>query len=577
MNSTTYHFTLRVETPLHIGCGESHEPTSFAVDEAEQELIIFNPTDFLVLLDGQESERYMEICRKGTVASLLEIYKFIKSHSGRIQGRRVSVSRAFINHYNKTLNLSPQQINKQLNQFEIKRTASRTVDSIPYIPGSAIKGALRTAVLNLRCRGQQLPGKVDHKGLSQHLLGGEFANDPFSLVKVSDFMPLPGVRQKIVYAVNKKKKLSEKPARGPYQILEAIEEGSEFSGSITMLDQKIRNHIKRPLSFDEIMESLSYFFTKEMGREQSSLKAIGYHGGEPAKPRGERQAPIRLGHHSGAESLTVEGHREILIRLGKKKSKTESQATTFWLAAGSERPQPNDILRPFGWGMISLLTEDRAAQLRQERVKTFAAWEEKNRALAEQAAEKAEAFATEQRSRELEELRLAEAKKLEEEEGKRYPWRKFLGKIDLVSNWGELKTDALEHDILAAYNTEHEVAMAVAGAAARVAGNMPKKWTEERDQIIADWLKPSGVTWIPQTAISEEQPDNETLAKIKSFSSPADYDRSLVLSELDIDCCRALKPLFKDWKWNTKKAKEGNQKLWKELQARMKKLTESER
>jgi CRISPR-associated protein Cmr6 len=167
----------------------------------------------------------------------------------------------------------------------------------------------------------------------------------------------------------------------------------------------------------------------------------------------------------------------------------------------------------------------------------------------------------------------AEAERIRQENEK-YPWRPVLRELDGTADWQTLRKKIETDQILREHRNESEVGEAIAAIAQKLAAHLGV-WSAGQDRLVAGWLKPSGVTWIPRTATSEEQPDNETLAKIKGFSSRANYDRSLVLSELDIDCCRALKPLFKDWKWNTKKAKKGNQELWKELQARVKKLTES--
>ena len=154
MTGTTFFFKLKVVSPMHIGCDEVYEPTGFVVDEQKKELISFEPADFLGKLEQQDLDNFSVICRKGSVQSLLEIYKFIRLHKQHASGRLVAVSDAFVTHYNKTLSLQPARVQQELNKFLIGRTAYEIKNSVPYIPGSAIKGSLRTAVLNLRNKQQ---------------------------------------------------------------------------------------------------------------------------------------------------------------------------------------------------------------------------------------------------------------------------------------------------------------------------------------------------------------------------------------------------------------------------------------
>ena len=77
METNTYYLRLKVVSPIHIGCDEVYEPTGFVVDEEKKELVSFDPAAFLGQLEQKELDRFSAICKKGTVASLLEIYKFI--------------------------------------------------------------------------------------------------------------------------------------------------------------------------------------------------------------------------------------------------------------------------------------------------------------------------------------------------------------------------------------------------------------------------------------------------------------------------------------------------------------------
>jgi len=358
-------FAIRILAPAHVGCDEVYEPAGFIIDESQYILHTFDPLDFLRNLSRQEMDRMSSICGKGTVESILELYKFMKGR--RFDGHRVAVCPGFLDNYRKTLAMAindRKKIQQELNNFSIARTAFNPTTQRPCIPGSAIKGALRTAYLNGRQAAKKLPRAKNAAQLERDLLdGGAFESDPFRLMKISDFHPLGPCRTKIVYAVNKKKKPSKYQARGPYQTLEVIEPGAVFVGTIQVLQPLTRDVIKTPLTEKAIFDCAASFYGKEKVREDRELKEAGL----PALNWGKMDdaVPLRIGRHSGAESLTIEGHRKIRIMQGKGKPAISSDtgATTLWLAAESSDGYQKDSLRPFGWASLGRLSAEMAVQL----------------------------------------------------------------------------------------------------------------------------------------------------------------------------------------------------------------------
>jgi len=577
--SNTYYLRLKVLSPIHIGCDEVYEPTGFAIDEKKKELISFEPASFLGRLAQKDLDSYSAICKKGTVSSLLEIYKFIRLHKEHAEGRRVAVSDAFINHYNKTMKLGTGAVQQQLNKFQVGRTAFQRLSGTPYIPGSAIKGAIRTAVLNFRNNGKRqlsFRGKTAGRELQEHLLnynGRQMETDPFRLIKVGDFKAIRDVSQRVVYCVNKKKKLSKKEASGPYQILEVIKEGSEFVGTVTVQQPSQAAGIKQSVTFAEIQQALTGFYNREQQNGQQTLQNIGCNGA--AFPDASLSVPlIRIGRHSGAECVTVEGYREIKIMSGPGvKPKYEKHASTLWLAAESNKSTTNKFLKPFGWATLSLLLEEEIRQFEKERADNFNVWEKDQQEAIIVFKEKAKLFAVRREEEELEKKRLAEELWRKEEELRNFPWRVILPKLKQISDWGILKTQILEHENFKQYQSEGEVGQAVMETADRVAEKNPKKWDADRDQLVAEWLKPSAVKWVNKIPLDNDAINNPLLEKIQGFSTPADYDRNLDIPGLDAKCCSFLIPLFRQWGWDKKKkARANNHKLWKDLQRRRKQL-----
>jgi len=356
-----------VLSPVHIGSDEVYEPTGFIVDEKESCLVAFDPITFISELDEADKKRFSDICKKGTIASILEVYKYLKGRNA--EGRTVKVCEGFLDHYKKTLSLPANErvVQQELNKFSIPRTAFNTGDQRPYIPGSSVKGALRTAWLNalaknnqvrLTERGNRAASELEHKLMNY----SGIKDDPFRLVKVSDFRPMGDVQTQVVYGINKKKKPADPNTAGLPLLFEIIEPGAVFEGQISVETPLKGSDIKMPVNLPDLLKNALQFYGHEKNRENAELARIGIPV-NPGKPNAQGLDPavmLRIGRHSGAESVTIDGHRNIFIM---KLKKTLDHATTFWLVSPVRRPSTNHQLQPFGWGQLASLTDDRLKQL----------------------------------------------------------------------------------------------------------------------------------------------------------------------------------------------------------------------
>ena len=361
---------IKVLTPVHIGCGEVYEPFSFAIKD--NKLLVFDMEQLLSALDEKTRREFSNICLMGTSDAIVRMYRFVKRNVAErkdiiekgIVKKTIDVTRALVEHYNSQIIGTNQpaqrsyqsQQNRPFNnssrvisQFQIYRTFFDPNSELPIIPGSSVKGAIRTAVLNARKnevanktpRNYQEGGRYNAKRLESDILKyKEFQNDPFSLVKVSDFRPVGQPKVKVTYAINVKKS-SGKPGRGPYQIVEALLEG-EFEGTITILkyQKSSERRIDSPLSFEEIKGALKGFYGKELEREKKEMEKTGI----SYKAIQQPTIPIRIGRHSGAECVTIEGFRVIRIMGSNTPGATP---TTLWLAS-EDRSKPHNAM-PFGW------------------------------------------------------------------------------------------------------------------------------------------------------------------------------------------------------------------------------------
>lgn len=290
---------LHVLSPVHIGCDDVYEPTSFVIDRQQKKLIAFDPIDFVGTLSEQDRKKFLTICEKGTLESIIEIYRFMNEHQGSIAGHAVGITDGFIDNYNRVARMSTsnsRNIQQELNKFLVSRTSYAPFDNAAYIPGSALKGALRTGWLN-RLNNKQLRQGARGSMLESELLGGTFAEDPFRMVKVSDFLPVGNPETHICFAVNKKKKPSKFEARGPNQILEVIQPGGIFEGVITIhfpeSTAKLKQERAVPVSEQFLQQALA-FFSGELNHEEAMLQGIGLTSN--VRTRLSAHLPVRLAH-----------------------------------------------------------------------------------------------------------------------------------------------------------------------------------------------------------------------------------------------------------------------------------------
>lgn len=357
---------LHVLSPIHIGCDDVYEPTSFVIDENKKKLIEFDPIKFVKALNDKQRIEFLKVCSGD---NLLAIMKFIKTYGINLKGKEVDIAEELIIHYKKVLGMSSFDKKAVINQFTMNKTAYNPQSNMPYIPGTSLKGSMRTAYLSALAAVKQIKGyKGKSKDLETQLLGGDFATDPFRMVKVSDLLPVGNVKTKIVYAVNKKKKksdmslLSEKG--GAYQIFETIQRDSVFEGVINIQQPEQTAGISDPVKDKNLLLSAHRFYAGNLKQEITPLNEalgikhkVGMAANTQFKDRFKEDVfLIRLGRHSGAEAVTIEGNRNIKIMQGKdKKPKYDDQATTLWLASEEPRPTNNNGLLPFGWAALEVI------------------------------------------------------------------------------------------------------------------------------------------------------------------------------------------------------------------------------
>ena len=395
-----YHCTLHTLSPVHIGCGQEYDPMNSRIDPVAQKLISYNPLDLVNSLDDKSRGTFKELClRTGRPdVILMELYRFAAARD--VAGRQIPIPANLAKRYSELVLQYKERSygnkpSEDFNRFRIERQAFSSLDNAAYIPGSSLKGAFRTAFLEIQARKNKVsdyfkkahPNLVQEskennssyhdslsklnipqrelnkkfsvaaKQMEENLLNGSFETDPFRLVKVSDFMPAnpDSIKMRIYYLLNILKPPNGKTGRAPYQVLEAIGSISALKGRIT-IDHGNHDHIRIKLG-DDFFKMISERYESLRSKEAEDLKKLNLMdqaGQNYARFRGKFHGSpgylLRIGRHSGAEAVTLESNRLIYIMPKKgEKGSYKPEPTTFWLAGIDERGFHRTNLIPMGW------------------------------------------------------------------------------------------------------------------------------------------------------------------------------------------------------------------------------------
>lgn len=359
-------------SPVHIGCDEVYEPTNFVIHDGL--LHALEVADLVKELTEAEQKQLGRLTEEREPIGAIQ--RFFKSKAQRFANtsrHQVAVAGAIASEYEEKIGRAVQQNNTgsaTYNLFPIARTAFRPLDNTPYLPGSSLKGSIRTAWLNhlLSQRGNPLRpedsrDKNKARTLQERLLGytaGKFEDDPFRHIALSDAHPedekiAPPTR--VLYAISKKKRISERGTPELKVYLETVPDAlpAAFQGELRLTGN---------INWAALCDACNHFYCPQLEAElnhdilgnliDGDWKQLisGLLGDELTELAKARQGfLLRVGKHSGAESVTLDGVRLIKI-LGKRENgkqtfdfrpnTTEKRFASLTKAGSSE-------LLPFGW------------------------------------------------------------------------------------------------------------------------------------------------------------------------------------------------------------------------------------
>ena len=322
--------TISTLSPVHIGCDDYYEPTQFVISKKEDDawLHTFDLSRFVDELND-EDKKELKGCVSGSACevdkNLRSFYQKKRSDMLLLAHRSVLVTAELAEIYGKP--------NKMFNEG-IARTAFDPLRDTPYLPGSSIKGSIRTALLNRLNKGESKykegSSKPDALKLEKRLLQYEcFANDPFRHLKISDATPWdpdnPPITQVLYSTRCNKPKTGKQGAVVGFadNSFEALPSGLKdaFSCDFLITEDFKRDSASRPfkMTWDEVCVACNDYYFQQLEQQLKSLKDFFDEDWykkistlvQQLKPLGgDKQGfLLRIGRFSGAESLTIEGER----------------------------------------------------------------------------------------------------------------------------------------------------------------------------------------------------------------------------------------------------------------------------
>ncbi len=383
-----HHLAITLLTPVHIGCGEDYTPTDYVIDD--DALFAF---DSAGIINAFSETARIQLSRlvSGAVKpdALINIQKLFYEQREALIAKAshyLPVADGIIELYRKSIGKAAQLESKGkrvANRLEMERTFYNPVDQKPVIPGSSLKGAIRTALLNSINQGNPLRLNEKNRKLQGRLFQyDKFENDPMRLVHLADTTHDSDdiVHTEIRFATNHPRQEPKRPrgkqtqaeAKGPYQLLEILSGFGprQYRSRLTVhsVEQIRQNHslpkVELRWTIKQIVQACNDFYLPLLEQELKIIKERRY-----ASPDWEQQMDdllpkirpvlksnqamvLRIGRHSGAEAVTLNGVRSIKIMQGREKPKFKDKPQTLWLAANAQDARAQML--PFGWILVEI-------------------------------------------------------------------------------------------------------------------------------------------------------------------------------------------------------------------------------
>lgn len=339
-----YKLNCEILSPIHIGSGKEIDPLSYIIKGQRLYKISFER--FVASIDNIGRSKLEELIDRG---DLLLIREYAADHID-IHGQpfySVAVNPHVIGIYTS----KKEDIQNQLLISPFIRTEG---DAIPLMPGSSIKGAIRTAVISELAKGKNLPEPKSPKeeyAFESKVLGYKDAkNDPFRGVKIRD-KSLENDSTVIREIRNVSKgnggALKTNDIQMIYEITHSVITGNPIGFQTEIIfDEELfsTNFLSTNLTGEQIVKLCTEFYTYKMENEHTKfyqhteVENFSKHLLDTSIDK--NSFLLRIGRFSGVESVTLDRYRN-----PKPPGKKKTWGNTRNLAEG---------IYPMGWMKLTL-------------------------------------------------------------------------------------------------------------------------------------------------------------------------------------------------------------------------------
>lgn len=384
-NFAEYKLKISNFSPLHIGMGSDEDYTPFNSIIKDNVLINFDTLDLAGLLTDKEKFQLNNLVKDclnpngSSAAKLLKIREFIADKDVYVYEKAkkvVPVTTTVQSKYNANINKAAKKENQVINDLAFTRTYYNKISHKAVIPGSSIKGAIRTALLNYENAGDKRShDRKKANALEKELLHGSFQTDPMRLISVADTSSMNtgdyGYDTVVGFVLNVAKKFKDK-ASIPIRV-ETIAPMREHSFDSSITIQNVGRYHKDgktpniEYSIKTIVKACNNFYLNILKDEFARLEDSEYinegwkkvarsclSGNIAREIEAGRAFVLRVGRFSGSEAITIDGARKI------NRYEEKEQSKTMGLYSDSDKPVEN--MFPMGWVVVQLDNSPSLAQ-----------------------------------------------------------------------------------------------------------------------------------------------------------------------------------------------------------------------
>ena len=329
-------------SPIHIGTGDDLDWTSCVLDKKNKQIVAFDSRNLAL---NEPDRRKLAALGEMALGEQFNPADFVRKAQQFFKGHVEAALRA----RSATFAVMPEVLNKldqltgvgwpradhaAVQAMNIARAAVDPRTGRPMIPGSGVKGALRTSW-------------VYHNNGEPK---GKFQDDPFSQVAVEDFISAAPLRSAIVHARNVSR-AKDRENENLALRLEAIVPGEAtfFRGAFRRL---VRNPDAHGFSLEELLTTTQKFHRGHWDEQLPQMRSRA----DPwwieameqlVEKLTDKAILVRIGKLCTAESKTV-NDRKITVRISRAQTEKLTHGTTFWLAGDEKDPKG----LPFGWALL---------------------------------------------------------------------------------------------------------------------------------------------------------------------------------------------------------------------------------